>query len=290
MALQRRTGGLHRDDQEERPLSGGFVGGAVRVGDMVHKAPPPDPGFVHRLLGHFERHRWSGAPRWRGTDDRGRDVLSYVDGDVPYQQGHLPALVRSEAGLAAVARLVRQFHDLTAGTELAGDHEVVCHNDLSPKNTVYRDGGAGLLPVAFIDWDLAAPGRRVHDLAHVCWQYVGLGPAVRDPGEAGHLLAVIVTAYDEGDGPANGRADRDRADRDRADRGRVDRGEVVDAILWWQDRCWRGILAAADAGQPAMISLRDLGVADDVRAAHEWTAHHQAVLRHALRSGNEMIT
>jgi aminoglycoside phosphotransferase (APT) family kinase protein len=70
-----------------------------------------------------------------------------------------------------VAELVRQFHDLTAGTLLADGQEVVCHNDLSPKNTVYRDLGRGLRPVAFLDWDLAAPGRRLHDVAHLCWQY-----------------------------------------------------------------------------------------------------------------------
>jgi hypothetical protein len=50
-------------------------------------------------------------------------------------------LVNSPESLAGIARLVRQFHDLTAGTPLAGDQEVVCHNDLSPKNTVYRDDG-----------------------------------------------------------------------------------------------------------------------------------------------------
>lgn len=37
--------------------------------------------------------------------------------------------------------------------------EVVCHNDLSPKNTVYRDTGGQLLPAAFIDWDIAGPRR-----------------------------------------------------------------------------------------------------------------------------------
>ena len=81
-----------------------------------------------------------------------------------------PNEISSAQSLIAVARLVRQFHDLSAGTTLAGDQETICRNDLSPKNTVYRDLGAGLSPVAFIDWDLAAPGKRIHDLAHVCWQ------------------------------------------------------------------------------------------------------------------------
>jgi aminoglycoside phosphotransferase (APT) family kinase protein len=155
--------------------------------------------------------------------------------------------------------LVRQFHDLTADSGLAGEEEVVCHNDLSPKNTVYRDLGGGLRPVAFIDWDIAAPGARIHDVAHVCWQYVGLGPQVGDAGDAIRLVRVIAEAY-----------------------GLADRTGLVETILWWQDRCWRGIEAAADAGEPAMMRLRELGAADEVRAAHQWTIEHRSVLEREL--------
>jgi aminoglycoside phosphotransferase (APT) family kinase protein len=94
-----------------------------------------------------------------------------------------------------VAELVRQSHDLTVGTPLAGGQEVVCHNDLSPKNTVYQDLGDGLRPVAFLDWDLAAPGRRVHDVAHLCWQFLGLGPSVVDPVVAVRRLRLVCEAY-----------------------------------------------------------------------------------------------
>jgi hypothetical protein len=75
--------------------------------------------------------------------------------------------VTSGVSLARLAVLVREFHGLTARTPLAAGGEVVCHNDLSPKNTVYRDSGTGLAPVALIDWDIAAPGERIHDIAHV---------------------------------------------------------------------------------------------------------------------------
>jgi hypothetical protein len=244
---------------DQQRLPGGFVSDAVRVGDTVRKLPPPDAAFVHRLLNHFARHGWAGAPRFLGTDQDGRDILTFIDGHVPWQQGHPIPRLRSERSLAAVARLVRQFHDLTAGTDLAGGHEVVCHNDLSPKNTVYRDLDTGPAPVAFIDWDIAAPGQRVHDVAHVCWQFLGLGPAVRDIGEAGRLIRIIADAY-----------------------GLADRSTLLDTILWWQDRCWRGILTAADAGQPAMIRLRDQGAADSVRTAHEWTARNRTALQQAL--------
>jgi len=37
----------------------------------------------------------------------------------------------------------------------------VCHNDLFPENVVFRDG----LPFALIDFDMAAPGRPLWDVA-----------------------------------------------------------------------------------------------------------------------------
>jgi hypothetical protein len=58
----------------------------------------------------------------------------------------------------------------------------------------------------------------------------------------------------------------------------ADRGRVVETVLWWQDRCWRGIEAAAEAGDPAMVRLRDGGAVAEVRAAYAWTATHRAVL------------
>lgn len=77
-------------------------------------------------------------------------------------------------GTTAGSGTLGEVHDLTADTPLAGDQEVVCHNDLSPKNTVHQLCSGELRPVAFIDWDLAAPGARIHDIAHVCWQYLDL--------------------------------------------------------------------------------------------------------------------
>jgi aminoglycoside phosphotransferase (APT) family kinase protein len=132
---------------------------------------------------------------------------------------------------------------------------VVCHNDLSPKNTVYRDSGSGLRPVAFIDWDIAAPGARIHDVAFVCWQYIGLGPSLADVAVAGQRMQLICSAY-----------------------GLPDRSQLIDTILWWQDRCWRGIEAKAAAGEPAMIRLRDSGVVDLVRDAADWVTENRAEL------------
>ena len=56
------------------------------------------------------------------------------------------------------------------------------------------------------------------------------------------------------------------------------RDEIVDVIMWWQDRCWRGIQAGAVAGDPAMVRLRNDGAVLKVRAAFRWVAGHRAEL------------
>jgi Phosphotransferase enzyme family len=235
-------------------MPGGFVTPVVRIGDTVRRRPPEDPEFVHALLRWFERRGWGGAPRFLGIDERGREVLSFIDGHVAWEPVQPPS-VTSEASLARVGVLIREFHDLTAGTPLAAGAEVVCHNDLSPKNTVYRDVGRGLAPTAFIDWDIAAPGRRIHDIAHVCWQYLGLGAGLSDPVVAGRRMRLICDAY-----------------------GLADRSGLLETIMWWQDRCWRGIEDKAAAGDPAMIRLRDSGAARSVRDACDWVSGHRAEL------------
>lgn len=242
----------------EQVLPGGHVNPVVRVGRTVRRQTSTNSPYVHRLLLELEHRGWQGAPRYLGTDEDGREMLTYLDGVVPWQPPP-PASVTAEPALVRTAELVREFHDLTAGTALAGGSEVVCHNDLSPKNTVYRRSGGVLSPVAFIDWDTAAPGERLQDLAHVCWQFLALGPAVQDVVLAGDRMRVLCDAY-----------------------GLADRGGLVDAVLWWQDRCWRGIDRAAAGGDPAMQRLRDTGVSAGVHASFSWVQEHRQVLQGRL--------
>ncbi|HEY1639343.1 MAG TPA: phosphotransferase [Streptosporangiaceae bacterium] len=241
----------------EQSLPGGFVNHVVRDGNLVRRNPGDRAEFVHELLRHLEQHGWTGAPGFLGVDGQGREMLTFLDGYVAWRSP--TDRVSSIESLGRVALLVRQFHDLTAGTLLAAGQEVVCHNDLSPKNTVYRDGGEGLRPVAFLDWDGAAPGSRIHDVAHMCWQYLDLGPAVTDLAATSHRLRLMCDAY-----------------------GLADRSQVVETILWWQDRCWRGIEAGAQAGDAAMAGLRASGAVRSVRAAHDWVLAHRAEIGSTL--------
>jgi Ser/Thr protein kinase RdoA (MazF antagonist) len=133
---------------------------------------------VHALLHHLERVEFRGAPRALGIDDQGREVLTYIPGPLAHER------VLDDAELAGVARLVREYHTAAAsfpatagmvwrseGRDPSGIHEVVCHNDLAPWNLV-----VGERERAFIDWDLAAPGRRLWDLALAACTFVPLHP------------------------------------------------------------------------------------------------------------------
>jgi aminoglycoside phosphotransferase (APT) family kinase protein len=171
--------------------------------------------------------------------------------------------VWSDRSLARVAELVRELHDLTAGSDLAGSEEVVCHNDLASRNTVYRDPGNGsYLPVAFIDWDLAGPGSRIHDVACVCWQFVIGDPDRPDPVAAGKLLRLICDAY-----------------------GLAERTDLLPTIMACQDRNWRQIEARANAGDKVSQGLKALGAVRTGKDAYSWTATHRHEIERALGLG-----
>jgi hypothetical protein len=167
----------------EVPLVGGDVNVGenvvVRVGDTVRRPQSDRAAAVHALLLHFEALGFDGAPRFHGIDDRGREVLSYLEGE--------PALAPVPAGdevLVELGRLLRRMHDAQAGFALPDGvrwpelpveptaESVVCHNDLFWPNVVFRDGR----PVALIDWDLAAPASRLYDLASAASYWAPLRP------------------------------------------------------------------------------------------------------------------
>jgi Ser/Thr protein kinase RdoA (MazF antagonist) len=158
----------------------------VRVGDTVRRPLGAHSPFVHRLLRHLEAVGFDGAPRLLGSDERGREVLTYVEGWVPPDLDQF-----SDATLVAAARLLRRLHDATAGSELAGDREVVCHNDPSPCNHVFAHG----TPVALIDFDHAAPGDRLRDVAYAGWLWTLSADDGPPPIEQARRLRLMAEAY-----------------------------------------------------------------------------------------------
>ena len=74
---------VDKADEAEMPLAGGDVTeGVVRVGNTVRRPVRPHSPLVHALLAHLESAGFEGAPRFLGIDGSGREVLSYIDGEV----------------------------------------------------------------------------------------------------------------------------------------------------------------------------------------------------------------
>lgn len=56
---------------------------------------------------------------------------------------------------------------------------MVSHNDPGPNNLVFRDER----PVAFIDFDMAAPGEPLEDLGYMAWAWCISSKPDRQPAE-----------------------------------------------------------------------------------------------------------
>jgi hypothetical protein len=169
------------ESPEPQRLPGGNVSPVYRVGDTVRRATGPWTPAVHALLRHLERAGFDGAPRVLGIDDDGREILTYIDGFVPYAPD-VPETIWTDGALAASAAMLRAYHDAVRSFEPPPDArwrvcpgapdrgEIICHNDFAPWNTVYRDG----LPAGVIDWDFAAPAPALWDVAYAAWRFVPL--------------------------------------------------------------------------------------------------------------------
>ena len=237
---------------DEQPLGGGQLSPVVRVGDTVRRPTGPWTPAVHALLAYLEQAGYLGAPRAFGIDDRQREILSFVPGEVPAADNPPPYLW-TESALAGVAGLLRRYHDVVAGfvpprdaawqTDDASEQEceIICHNDVAPWNTVFLDGVSS----AFIDWDLAGPGRRLWDVAYALWHFVPLY------AEEKCARLGCDPSVDERARRARGFCDAYRLST---------HADLIDAVLQRQWRARERIRTRAERGDPAFVQLWRRGV------------------------------
>ena len=173
---------------EEIPLSGGRVtAGVVRAGDTVRRPCCPNSPFVHRVLSFLEE-KDAPAPRFLGLDDRGREIISFLPGQVPDNLGYF-----SEEQLSAAGKLIRTLHDALSDFPDCSPGETVCHRDLSPCNFLFTGG----LPAFVIDWDAAMVGNPLDDLAYALWMWLDMGNRGNPPRDTARRAKFLLTQSDE---------------------------------------------------------------------------------------------
>jgi Ser/Thr protein kinase RdoA (MazF antagonist) len=247
------------DDHGVKLTGGRMTQNVVRVADTVRRPPSPASPFVAELLGLLAKNGFDGAPRYLGLDDEGMDTFTFVPGEVParFRQWE-------DAQIAAAGALLRGLHDATRGSELAGRRPLVCHHDPGPNNVVFQDGS----PVAFIDFDEAAPGAAFEDWGYMAWTWcVSSKVPERQVAVQAAQVRVLADSYDL-DG--------------------AERVVAVDAILERQLRNVRfwaeGMQALRDNPASAMATPEQLS--DRIawsRREHDHTVAHRAVFEAALR-------
>jgi hypothetical protein len=255
----------------ELPLAGGMgSGGAVvRVGDTVRRPVRPHSAAVAAFLHHLEATGFEGAPRHLGPDSQGREILTFIEGDVALPP--FPAWVGAGELLLGVARLQRALHDAArsfappddaawdrANLPAAGPDAIVCHNDLCVENVVVRDGRA----VAFIDFDFAAPSDPLLDIAIAARHWI----PIRDPADIDSELRGL------------DQAERFRAFCAEHALDRRGREAVVEHLGAFLDRALRSMRRRAESGLAAYVRTWAAGYPEQNRRSRAWLDRHRRLI------------
>ncbi len=178
-------------------LSGGTTT-VVRIGGTVRRPVRAWSEAVQWLLGGLATAQVPGVPRWHGVDPQGREVLTFLPGDV----GTYPEQARPDSALVSAAKLLRRVHDATALLPDKTRHrwqlpavepvEVVCHGDFAPYNCVFHHGET----TGVFDFDAAHPGPRSWDLAYALYRFAPMSTVDSPPvAEQARRARVFLDSY-----------------------------------------------------------------------------------------------
>lgn len=164
--------------KNEEKLTGGNVSNVYRSGDTVRRVLKPNSTNIHKLLKHLENKGFKYAPKFLGIDEKGREILSYIEGEAGNDP--LKEYMWSDEVLKEIAKMLRLYHDAVSDFPFSDDWkpidntpdkvEVLCHNDFARYNIIFN----GERPIGIIDFDVAGPGPRLWDIAYTLYTCVPL--------------------------------------------------------------------------------------------------------------------
>jgi Phosphotransferase enzyme family len=255
-------------DMEERQLEGGIAnaGAVVRAGPHVLRPSSPHSESIHAFLRSVRQAGFGGAPISVGIDGDGRERLQFIDGEVPTTP--YPEWSQTSDALASIAKLLRGLHAAAREFDPKGFRwsdaladpaggTVVCHNDVELSNVVFRDGVA----VALLDFEFAAPGRPVYDLA----QLARLCVPIDDEHDQARL------GWQPADRPARLRLVADAYGLDRE--GRAELLSAMDDAIDRIEAAARRSIETGDA-QAVEMMARTGGLVKYDRRRRWWLRHH----------------
>ncbi len=160
--------------------SPGAGGGTLRIGDTVRRDPDKGPPAMIAVLQHLQSVGFTAAPSILGLDACGRLVLDYIPGRAAVRP--FARWMFSDRTLVSVATLLRAFHNAMRSfappeglewpnppsSDFAGD--VVCHQDVSFANVIFRRGRA----CALIDFEELGLAAAVWDVARAARHWAPL--------------------------------------------------------------------------------------------------------------------
>jgi GNAT superfamily N-acetyltransferase len=260
----------------EEPLAGGVAhaGAVTRAGDYVLRPSGPFSETLLMFLSALRGVGFEGIPEPVGVDEDGRERLVYIPGDValaPY-----PLWAQSDDALASITRLIRRFHDASrlvdpsdqAWSEELSDPnggKLVCHNDVCLENIVFNRGNA----IALLDFDFAAPGRPVWDLA----RFASMCVPVDDEASATRL----------GWQPAD-RAGRLRLVADTYGLDSTQRNELLSILDHLVAQSGQWVLSKVNAGDPNFTKMwNELGGMERHTRRRQWWSTYRSRVADALR-------
>ena len=107
---------MREKNNDELLLEGGDTAPVIRVGDTVRRHAGPWTQTIDALLVHLRKCGFQYGPEPLGVDDKGREILTYIEGEV----GPPPEWMWSDEVLVGVAKLLRLYHEATLGFQPPG--------------------------------------------------------------------------------------------------------------------------------------------------------------------------
>lgn len=221
--------------REEELTGGRITAGVVRKGGLVCRPVKENSPFVHEVL-RFLDGLGGLAPRCHGIDGRGREMLDYLEGEVPADLGYF-----TDEQCIRAAELIRTLHRTLEAFPGCPAGMTVCHRDLSPCNFVFR----GSMPAAVIDWDAAAFGDPLDDLAYAVWMWLDMGNDELDPADVRRRARLMLAACGAEEA---GFRERILRQMERVGNGIFPTAEQAAAVRAWTEQCRRWTEAALTGG------------------------------------------